>query len=54
MAMITLDVPNEDHFRIKQIQLEKEMKGEKVNLKEVYYDVIKKGIEALEREKSAK
>lgn len=52
--MITLDVPNEEHFQIKQLQLEKEIAGEKATLKEVYYEVIKKGIEAIKQEKPAK
>ena len=50
MALITLDVPNEFHLRIKQIQLTKEMNGEKVNLKEIYYEVIEKGLKVLEKE----
>lgn len=51
MALITLDVPTESHMKIKQIQLAKEMAGEKVNLKEIYYEVIKIGLENYEKEK---
>lgn len=54
MALITLDVPNEDHLKIKQIQLSNEIDGKKMTLKEVYYKVIKKGLEALEKETPAK
>jgi len=52
--MITLDVPNDDHLKIKQIQLDKEGKGEKVTLKEVYYLVIKEGLEALKTKNPGK
>lgn len=50
MAKIQLDVPNEIHIGVKQIQLGKESEGKKVNLKEVYYEVIKKGLEAFKKE----
>lgn len=50
MALITLDVPNETHLKVKQLQLKKEMEGERVNLKEIYYEVIKKGLETLEKQ----
>ncbi|WP_162633255.1 hypothetical protein [Echinicola strongylocentroti] len=54
MALITLDVPNESHLKVKQLQLEKEMAGEKVNLKEIYYEVIKKGLETIKKENPTK
>lgn len=50
MAKIQLDVPGEIHVGVKQIQLKKEANGEKVNLKDVYYEVIKKGLECLKKE----
>lgn len=50
MALITLDVPTESHLKIKQIQLKKEMAGKKVNLKDIYYEVIEKGLESFEKE----
>jgi hypothetical protein len=54
MALITLDVPNDDHLKIKQLQLTREINGDKMNLKDVYYEVIKKGLESFENEKAAK
>lgn len=50
MALITLDVPIKSHLKIKQIQLKKEMAGQKINLKEIYYEVIQIGLESLEKE----
>jgi hypothetical protein len=54
MALITLDVPKDSHLKVKQIQLSKEVSGEKINLKDLYYEIIKKGLEAFEKEKAAK
>jgi hypothetical protein len=53
MALITLDVPHDLHLKVKQIQLTKEVQGEKVNLKEIYYEVIEKGLQALKKENPA-
>jgi hypothetical protein len=54
MTKIQLDVPSDLHVEIKQIQLAKESNGEKVNLKELYIDVLKKGITETKKEKAAK
>jgi hypothetical protein len=54
MAKIQLDVPNDLHLGVKQIQLEKEGKGEKINLKELYYEVIKKGLECINNQNPTK
>jgi len=51
MAKIQLDVPDEFHLKIKQIQLEKEVKGEKTNLKELYYKIIELGLEVYDSKK---
>lgn len=54
MAKIQLDVPNELHIEVKQIQLQKESAGNKETLKDVYYEVIRKGIECLKKENLTK
>jgi hypothetical protein len=54
MSLITLDVPNELHLKVKQIQLEKEIRGEKINLKEIYYQVIEKGLESIMKQNPTK
>ncbi|WP_157830407.1 hypothetical protein [Siphonobacter sp. SORGH_AS_0500] len=51
MAKITLDVPDELHLKMKRKQLELEENGVKSNLKDLYYEVIKKGLEAEEKAK---
>jgi len=54
MAKIQLDVPSELHVAVKQLQLKKESEGKKINLREIYYEVIKKGLEAFEKETPTK
>lgn len=54
MAKIQLDVPNELHVGVKQIQLEREGNDIKINLKELYYEVIRKGLECIKKETPAK
>jgi hypothetical protein len=54
MAKIQLDVPSELHIRVKHVQLKKESSGEKANLKDIYYEVIKKGLDSLEKENPSK
>lgn len=44
MAKITLDVPDELHIQMKEEQLELEKVGKKVNLKDMYYEIIKIGL----------
>lgn len=48
MALISLDIPNDIHLRVKQMQLALEAQGKKVNLKELYYEIIRKGLDAPE------
>lgn len=50
MAKISLDVPDELHLKMKQKQLDLEAKGVKVNLKDMYYEIIRKGLDANEKE----
>lgn len=55
MAKIQLDVPTDLHLKVKQLQLEKEVRGdEKTNLKELYYELIQKGLEAMKKENPTK
>lgn len=49
---IYLDTPNDIHARIKQLQLEWLEKGEKATLRDVYYEVLRKGLEVMELEKN--
>lgn len=46
MAKISLDVPDNLHFQMKDEQLKLEKEGKKINLKDMYYEVIKLGLEA--------
>ncbi|MFY7883688.1 MAG: hypothetical protein ACOVOV_02450 [Dolichospermum sp.] len=46
MAKVTLDVPDDLHRELKREQLRLEELGKKVNLKDLYYEIIKLGIEA--------
>ncbi len=52
MAKVQLDLPDEVHFEVKehQLKIEKETK-ERLSLKEVYGIVVKKGLEAIKKEK---
>lgn len=51
MAKITLDIPDETHLKVKQEQLTREMKGEKINLRELYYEIILQGLRSREKNK---
>lgn len=44
MAKITLDVPDKLHFQMKDEQLKLEKEGKKVNLKDMYYEIIELGL----------
>jgi hypothetical protein len=46
MAKIALDVPDELHFQMKDEQLKLEKEGKKVNLKDMYYEIIELGLKA--------
>lgn len=52
MAKIQLDVPDDLHREIKREKINLEDSGETLNLKELYYKVIRKGIEAIKKEKA--
>lgn len=49
MAKINLDVPEDLHFKMKDEQLALEKAGKKVNLKDMYYEIIRLGLEAKEK-----
>lgn len=44
MAKISLDVPDDLHFQMKDEQLKLEKEGKKVNLKDMYYEIIRIGL----------
>lgn len=52
MSKIQLDTPADIHTKIKREQLDREAKGEKVNLKDLYYEVLRIGLESLEKQKA--
>ncbi|MBD2700162.1 hypothetical protein IC229_05915 [Spirosoma sp. BT702] len=41
---IYLDVPNDIHLLIKEMQIEKQRNGEKVNLRELYIQLLKQAV----------
>lgn len=51
MAKISLDVPDDLHFKMKDEQLKLEKQGTKINLKDMYYDIIRIGLNAKQNEK---
>lgn len=44
MAKINLDVPDKLHYQMKEEQLKLEREGKKVNLKDMYYEIIELGL----------
>lgn len=42
---IYLETPDDIHGEIKKIQYERQIKGQKFSLKEIYYEMLKLGIE---------
>lgn len=51
---IYLDSPNDIHGEIKKIQLDKQILGEKVTIRDVYFEVLKIGIETIKKQKQEK
>lgn len=49
MAKISLEVPDDLHLKLKRKQLDLEENGEKVNLKDLYNEIIRKGFELEEK-----
>jgi len=44
MSKISLEIPDEIHFEMKDEQLRLEKLGKKVNLKDLYIEIIKNGL----------
>jgi len=44
MAKIQLDIPTDLHLAVKEVQLQREVEGNKINLKDLYYEVIQEGL----------
>jgi len=51
MAKIQLDTPPDIHAKIKRLQIDREEKGDNINLKELYYEVLKEGLESIKNKK---
>ena len=49
MAKVSLDVPEELHLRARKLQLDEEFKGRKVNLRDLYYELIEIGLDKKEK-----
>lgn len=49
MAKIQLDIDRKLHSEIKQIQIERELKGETVNLRQIYEEVITLGLQEIKK-----
>jgi hypothetical protein len=54
MKNIHLEIPDNLHLKARQIQIELELGGEKVNLRDVFTRLLEKGIEKMEEEKNKK
>lgn len=54
MAKVQLDVPDELHLKVKQLQLNIEASGTKSNLKDLYYEIIAEGLKTYKPKSSAK
>lgn len=54
MAKVSLDTPTDIHSRMKYIQLARELKGDKIKLPDLYYEVIRHGLDVLEKEEQKK
>lgn len=50
---IYLETPDDIHAKIKRIQFDRQEQGEKVNLKDLYYEILRKGLEVLENQKAS-
>lgn len=42
---IYLETPDDIHAKIKRIQLNRQEKGEKISLKDLYYELLRKALE---------
>ena len=53
MAKVSLEVPEKMHLQIKKEQLEREINDKKINLADLYYEIIRLGLEKLEEKEKA-
>jgi hypothetical protein len=49
---IYLETPNDIHGEIKRIQLDKQVLGDKSTLKEIYYELLRLGLENYKNKKA--
>jgi hypothetical protein len=49
---IYLETPNDIHGEIKRIQLDKQVLGDKANLREIYYELLRLGLESYKQQKT--
>lgn len=49
MAKLSLDVPEDVHLRVRRLQLDEEIAGKKINLRDLYNELIELGLEAKEK-----
>lgn len=49
MSKIQLDVPDDLHLGLKKQQLKLEEQGKKINLKDLYYEILKLGLKEYEK-----
>ena len=52
ITKVNLSVPDKLHLRVKREQLNREIDGKKINLKELYYLIIEEGLAQLEQKKA--
>lgn len=50
MAKINLDVPDPLHRKVRQLQLDLEEQDKKLSLKDLYYQIIERGVQNFEME----
>ncbi len=49
---VFLDVPNDIHLKIRQIQLDRQSSNGKMNLKDIYFEVLRNGLTQPEKPKA--
>jgi len=53
MTKVSLNVPEKIHLKLKKEQLDREIRDEKINLADLYTEVLELGIKSLEENKKA-
>lgn len=49
MAKVSLDVPDDLHLLVRKMQIDEEIKGNKINLRDLYVELIKTGVDAKQK-----